>query len=115
VLAFTWTDNRRHKGFDIYAKLTDWDLIGIDEKAGDQGRAKRGAGQPSIVRRNSRLAISPHSAGADARLYDASGRQVRRASPAHGPGFDLRGIAPGTYFVVDRDGAASDCRKVVIE
>jgi hypothetical protein len=115
VLAFAWADNRRHKGFDIYAKLTDWDLIGVDEKAGDEGRGKRGADQPSIVRRNSRLAISLHSAGAEAWLYDASGRQMRRASTADGPGFDLRGISPGTYFVVARDGAASDCRKVVIE
>ena len=30
-VAFTWMDNRRHKGWDIYAKLTDWDLIGIEE------------------------------------------------------------------------------------
>ncbi len=111
VLAFAWADNRRHKGFDVYAKLTDWDLIGIDEKTG--GRGTRGAGQPSIVRRNSRLAVGLN-AGDGARLYDASGREVRRAA-ADEAGFDLRGISPGTYFVVARDGAAYGCRKVVIE
>ncbi|MDH5186062.1 MAG: T9SS type A sorting domain-containing protein, partial [candidate division WOR-3 bacterium] len=31
-IGFAWTDNRRHKGFDIYGKLTDWNLIGIAEE-----------------------------------------------------------------------------------
>ena len=31
MLAFTWTDNRRHQGFDIYANLTDWNLVGVAE------------------------------------------------------------------------------------
>jgi len=110
VLAFAWADNRRHKGFDIYAKLTDWDLIGVKD---EPGAAIRTAGSPGIVRRNSRLAV--HPSGADAWLYDASGRQMRRSSPADGSGFDLRGISPGAYFMVVRDGAAFDCRKVVIE
>ncbi len=30
-IGFAWTDNRRHKGFDIYAKVTDWDLTSIKE------------------------------------------------------------------------------------
>jgi hypothetical protein len=66
------------------------------------------------VRRNSRLAVGLN-AGVDARLFDASGRQVRLASPADDAGFDLRGISPGTYFIVAGDGAALECRKVVIE
>jgi hypothetical protein len=115
VLAFAWTDNRRHKGFDIYAKLTDWNLIGVDEKTGDRGQAAGVAGRPSVVRRNGRLAIGLHSSGPDACLYDATGRQVLRASVAGRSGFDLTGISPGTYFVVARNGAAFDCRKVVIE
>jgi len=112
VLAFAWADNRRHKGFDIYAKLTDWDLIGISETPSAGSRA---AGCPSIVRRDSRLAIGRWASGTVVSLFDASGRQVRRASSAVQLGFDLRGISPGTYFVVADDGAMIDCRKVVIE
>jgi len=112
VLAFAWADNRRHQGFDIYAKLTDWNLIGVGERS---NTGSRSAGSPSIVRRNSRLEIRLHSAGAVAWLYDATGRQVRRASTADRAGFDLHGISSGTYFVVVRDGAALDCRKVTIE
>lgn len=30
-IIFTWTDNRRHQGWDISCKVTDWKLIGIQE------------------------------------------------------------------------------------
>ncbi len=30
-IVFTWTDNRRHQGWDISCKITDWNLIGIHE------------------------------------------------------------------------------------
>ena len=115
VLAFAWADNRRHKGFDIYAKLTDWDLIGVDEKTGDEGRGTRGAGRQSIVGRHGRLEIGLRTPGGVVSLYDATGRQVRRVPSADRVGFDLRGISPGTYFVVAGDGATLDCRKVIIE
>jgi hypothetical protein len=112
VLAFAWTDNRRHKGFDINAKLTDWDLIGVSERS---SAGSRSAGLPSVVRRNGRLAIGLHSSGPVVWLYDATGRQVRQALAADRSGFDLTGVGAGTYFVVARNGTAYDCRKVVIE
>jgi len=32
IIAFTWMDTRRHKGWDMYGKVTDWELItGTDE------------------------------------------------------------------------------------
>jgi hypothetical protein len=115
VLAFAWADNRRHKGFDIYAKLTDWDLVGVDEKTGDEGRGTRGAGRQSIVGRRGWLETGLMTPGGVVSLYDAMGRQVRWASAAGRVGFDLRGISAGTYFVVAREGATLECRKVVIE
>jgi hypothetical protein len=114
LLAFAWTDNRRHQGFDIYAKLVDWDLIGVDEKTGE-GRGTRGTGRPSILSRHGRLEVGPTTSGGVVSLYDATGRQVRRISAVNRSEFDLRGIRAGTYFVVARDGAAFGCRKVVIE
>ena len=115
VLAFAWADNRRHLGFDIYAKLTDWDLIGVAEGTGGRRAWTEDASRPSIVSRHGRLGIGLRSSGSVATLYDASGRQVRRASSADSGGFDLNGISPGTYFVVARDGAGVECRKVIIE
>jgi len=111
VLAFAWADNRRHRGFDIYAKLTDWNLIGV---AGRPSGSSRSVGLPSVVRRHGRLGVDLRSPGSTASLYDASGRRVRRVSSAD-KGFDLHGISPGTYFVITRNGTAAQCRKVVIE
>jgi len=48
-------------------------------------------------------------------MYDASGRRVRYGAAADPGGFDLRGISPGTYFLVTRQGTAVERRKVVVE
>ncbi|MBM3330888.1 hypothetical protein FJY68_03430 [candidate division WOR-3 bacterium] len=115
VLAFTWADNRRHKGFDIYAKLTDWDLIGVDEEARNHGLQTRATGRQSILGRYGRLEVSRQDPGGCASLYDAAGRQVRQAANADRSAIDLHGISPGTYFLVTRSGVASECRKVIVE
>lgn len=115
VLALAWTDNRRHQGFDIYAKLTDWNLVGVAEKTGDRGRGMGFAGRPSIVGRHGRLMFDGPAREGTVALYDASGRQVRHSATTESGGFDLRGISPGTYFLVTRHGTAAECRKVVVE
>jgi len=115
LLAFAWTDNRRHQGFDIYAKLTDWNLVGVAEKTGDRGQGTGFAGRPSIVGRHGRLKLDGPARGGTVALYDASGRQVRHSVAADPEGFDLRGISPGTYFLVAGQGGAVECRKVVVE
>jgi hypothetical protein len=112
VLAFAWADNRRHRGFDIYAKLTDWDVISVDERP---AASFRSVGSPAIVRRNSRLATDLRSPGGVARLYDVSGRQVRQAAAEDRSVLDLRGLGAGVYFLVVRDDAGFEGHKVVIE
>jgi hypothetical protein len=114
-LAFAWADNRRHQGFDIYAKLVDWDLIGVDEKTGDEGRGTRVASRQSILGRRGRLDVGMGTSGGVVSLYDATGRQVRQISALDRSGFDLHGIRAGAYFIVAGNGAAFECRKVVIE
>jgi hypothetical protein len=115
VLAFAWTDNRRHQGFDIYAKLTDWNLVGVADRTGDGGRGTGFAGRPSIVGRHGRLRLDGPSRGRTIALFDASGRQVGRSTLADPGGLDLRGVSPGTYFLVARQGSAVECRKIVVE
>jgi hypothetical protein len=112
LLAFTWTDNRRHQGFDIYAKLTDWNIIGVAERPGPGSRS---AGRPSIVGRYGRVEFDVMARGGSVALYDASGRQVRQSASAEPGEFDLRGVCPGTYFLVARQGTAVECRKVIVE
>jgi hypothetical protein len=111
VLAFAWTDNRRHQGFDIYAKLTDWN-IGVAE---EPKSGSRPAGRPSIVSRYGRLRFDGQGRGGAIALFDVSGRQVRQSASAVSGEFDLPGVSPGTYFLVARQGTAVECRKVVVE
>lgn len=112
VLAFAWADNRRHKGFDIYAKLVDWDMPPVSVPC---PMPPVPLAAPTIVGRNGRLGVGIVSSAKTASLYDAAGRQVRRISYEDGRGFDLSGIRPGAYFVVARDGGGIVSRKVVIE
>jgi hypothetical protein len=115
VLAFTWADNRRHQGFDVFAKLTDWDLVGVDEATLARRPLQSGAGQQSVLRRHGRLDVSRRSSGRAVSLYDVTGRQVRRAAASDRTAIELRGLSPGAYFLVAGNGAASECRKVIIE
>jgi len=112
AVAFAWTDNRRHQGFDIYAKLTDWDLVGV---ADGRSSGRRFAGMPTIVSRHVRLSLGRPLRDGSAALFDAAGRQVRQTSTAGVDGLDLSGVSPGAYFLVVRRGSAAECRKVIVE
>jgi hypothetical protein len=108
VLAFAWTDNRRHQGFDIYAKLTDWDLIGVADGPTAGPRSSDVLSSP--VRRGSRLRLA-HGAT----LYDVSGRRLFKLSPGADGRVGLDRMAPGTYFLLSRDGQSLESHKIVVE
>ncbi|MGQ9708028.1 MAG: hypothetical protein ACUVUR_04045 [bacterium] len=76
AIAFTWTDNRRHQGWDIYAKLTDWNLIGFDEAPGRWSQTRRNKNTIATIRcRHNNIEIKGAS-GSIVYLYDAVGRQI---------------------------------------
>ncbi len=105
VVAFAWTDNRRRRGFDIFAKLTDWDLVGIASRpAVPAGQALR---LPGIVRRGQPLDLWPGAGRAD--VYDASGRRIASANDGR-----LALNAAGAYFVVVRNGGQATARKLIV-
>ncbi|MBD3284972.1 T9SS type A sorting domain-containing protein, partial [candidate division WOR-3 bacterium] len=39
-IIYVWLDNRRHKGWDVYAKITDWNLPAVEEAALDVSSVK---------------------------------------------------------------------------
>jgi hypothetical protein len=105
ALVFAWTDNRRHRGWDIFAKLTDWELVG----AAEAGRALfRGALLPGLVRRGAVHRLGPDES---ASVYDATGRRWCRQT---GPGELRFPLRAGAYFVVTGKGPGA-VRKVVVE
>jgi hypothetical protein len=102
LIAFAWTENRRHKGWDIYAKITDWNLVGINEPADSISLTLSfftSSDRVLIVRRNKPVLI-PRSAYSDLRLFDESGRQLT-IIPLHlkKDHIDLHHLAPGIYFL----------------
>lgn len=104
-IACAWTDNRRHRGFDIFAKVTDWDLVGL---AGLSPVIPTGTVVPTVVRAGTSLDVGE----GQAEFYDASGRQcwcgVVRAT------MRVPELAPGAYFVVTRQDGRTRRFKLVV-
>jgi hypothetical protein len=118
VLAFAWTANRRHQGWDIFAKLTDWNLVSFEEPNTGQGPGTSGLDVlPTVVTRGGRLRFGT-TVGKDSRVavYDAVGRRVvnlTRDGPVRA--LDLTGLGAGTYFIVVGRGSESRRAKFVVE
>lgn len=104
-LTFTWTDNRRRRGFDIYAKVTDWEVVGLGSPF--SGFVPEQYPPATLVRRGERLVHLP--AGSFSRIYDAAGRCIARASTEL-----CAPSAPGTYFVVASCGSDRLVSKLIV-
>jgi hypothetical protein len=127
-LIFTWTENRRHRGWDNYNKITDWEIVPITED-----RVGRRTSQELV------LNTWPNPASAFIRVYlrvqsalisgsgkvqvsafSVSGRKVLKLYDGVPAGselalrFSLASLSPGTYFLVARSESATACRKLVI-
>ena len=115
ALAFAWTDNRRHQGFDIFAKVTDWEVVGLG------GESRPGAASlqvtPTVTRGRIRLSARTRlSADDQVLIFDASGRLVLNR-PIGTATAELRidHLSPGAYFVVLRRSGTTERHKVVLE
>jgi len=125
-LAFTWTENRRHRGWDTYNKITDWNLVDVAEPASanrpldlslsvwPNPQSPARSNQPAIhlvlpVRQHVRLA-----------LFDATGREVRQlydgvpATTELSLRLNQRGLSLGPYFVVARTATRNVTAKLVV-
>lgn len=110
-IAWTWTDNRRHLGWDIYCKLTDWNLIGVEEKVvGGVALGEKIVVYPTIIS-NDKLAEITTSA--EVEIYDAIGRRCDRSQTF------LRGnftsFRSGVYFLMKKRKDKVKVRKLIIQ
>lgn len=104
-IGFAWTDNRRHKGFDIYGKVTDWNLIGITEgKNTSANELSSFTVYPNPT--DGKITIKFEAANhisSQVYLYDVSGRQQQSLVVNKNRGdvqLNLANLAKGIYFVV---------------
>ena len=128
---FSWTENRRHRGWDTYNKITDWDLVAIAEPASVGAAAQPRLSlsvNPNPIRDRGRirLALTAAAPTSDVRLavdlFDAAGRRVMnlyQGLPGRAATLDLpvstARIAAGTYFVVARRGQEAAIAKIIIQ
>lgn len=103
-VAFTWTENRRHRGWDIYGKLTDWNLIGVEQPLPTPPFSNKMA---TIVSRRQQLALTPEFPNAVVRIYDISGRQLYCSRCRFSSeGIQLQNFRAGVYFFEVTQGGA---------
>ena len=112
ALAFAWTGNHRHQGWDIVGKVTDWNLIGVQD---DPGAAQpRCGGLPTFM--IGRLLVLDGPGCGSVAVYDAAGRRVARAALSQSvKRLDLSALAPGAYFVRVLDPAGTRSFKVILD
>jgi len=115
VVACAWTDNRRHRGWDIFAKLMDWELVGI---AGRRPVMPDNAVRlvPSVAAAGRfRLTGLAVGSGAQVSIYDASGRRLEDISLGCGEGaLRLEKLGPGVYYAVVRGEDVDFKQKLVV-
>lgn len=110
IIGFAWTENRRHLGWDIYAKITDWNLIGITEVSQNPQQFHRAENVcATIINRHKNVEIKD-GAGAIVILYDATGRQVcRYPILSNAQMLNIGHLCSGIYFMKFQN---SDCKSI---
>jgi hypothetical protein len=102
-VAFAWTGNRRHQGWDVVAKITDWHLIGTAER-------RVSAAVPGTATFAFRGAAIPVAAGGT--VVDVLGR--RPPGVSFFPGTEasvFRPASSGVFYVLAPGGST---RKLVV-
>lgn len=114
-IAFTWTDNRRHRGWDIYAKITDWNLIGIEEEVKSEKSKVKSQKCATILRRGGIFRVAGQ-VGDYIGIYDVSGRKVKRQRLSLAEEeIALGELVPGVYFLTSCSRGVTTVTKLVIE
>lgn len=97
LVAFTWTDNRRHKGYDVYAKLVDWAYTGVTGFPGQWGAQLSLQAYPNPFR-----SVMTLNAPVDGFVvYDVVGRRVAAVKGRVWNGRNPMGslVPNGIYFI----------------
>ncbi len=115
MIGFAWTENRRHQGWDIYAKLTDWNLIGINEMPCRLLAIESDKNiYATVVRRNKNIRINGEK-GWIVTIYDASGRQIYRNQLQSDIGVvNINHLSSGLYFLKLHSNNSQSIKKLLI-
>jgi hypothetical protein len=115
-LYFSWTDNRRHRGFDTYNKITDWNLVGIAEHSNPRTPEPLSLQVwPSVLSGDGlvRLQVTPGTP-VTVDVLDVSGRRVGNPIRLTPTAYRLPHLSCGAYFVVARSGERKAITKICV-
>ncbi len=117
-IIYTWLDNRRHKGWDVYAKVTDWDASGISTPLTPENYEPYELEVTNSIGREITLHYSNYAGGFCASVYDASGRKIDKIQSSATSGVVVWGgehRAPGVYFIVPQQSDPSVTKVVLVK
>jgi hypothetical protein len=119
-ILFTWLDNGMHRGWDVMAKVTDWNPTGISEPSSPSSPVTPPPTNLEIsssVGQTITLHYSNYPRGFSAAVYDASGRKVDYIKSTLQSGTITWGShqSPGVYFMVPQEAQAKAIRFVLIK
>jgi len=108
TVAYAWMDNRRHRNWDIYGKLTDWGLVGMHEEKKEFEFVLHPNPCSNMVQIRYQISDTRYMISD---LYSISGLKIRGLmNGVMRPGeyeivIDVNDLSPGVYFIqfVSRD------------
>ena len=120
-VVFVWTDNRRLKEWDIYAKLVKWRFVETEEEKPLHKFSENLRIYPNPAIKKLRIEYSIAKKGAyKISMFDKSGRVVRKITlPMREPGvytsqLDISDFSAGVYFIRFEGSNITVKEKVVI-
>jgi hypothetical protein len=120
-ILFVWIDNPRHKGWDVYAKITDWNLTGIAEGIERRAKGKTLTVLPNPARNTFQIDFTQTKSGlVSLRMYDASGSTVKTLiddhlkSGHHSLRVSAKDLPQGIYFIHFASKNFQTVRKIVL-
>jgi hypothetical protein len=96
LVVFAWNDNRRHKGWDIYARVLDWRLEGVEEAPAHVSERR-----PWAYPNPFSASVSIRGSSRELDIYDICGRLVGKTDKGLWDGRDFFGneVHSGVYFL----------------
>ncbi len=114
-IVYVWQDNRRHKGWDVYAKVVDLEVPGVVEPVTPPPPLDFEA--VTTVGATVTLRYTNCPGGFHASVFDASGRRVGEIRSAATTGTAVWGesFGPGVYFIMPDDLKMTPAKIVLVK
>jgi hypothetical protein len=120
-IGFAWIDNRRHQGWDIYSKITDWDFMaGIEQSSAQMNLNPNPIQLFPNPSHGSIYATSNQINHYNIEVFNSLGKKITTITPATNlPKFsklliNLNKFSSGIYFIKFSNGIINETKKIIL-